>query len=44
MNTSPGFRGLIERIIVSIANPRIYRKELKLLEEVAQRRGTPVVE
>ncbi len=44
MNASPGFRGLIERIIVSIANPRIYRKELKLLEEVAQRRRTPVVE
>ncbi len=42
MNASPGLRGLVERIIVSIVNPRIYRKELKLLEEVAQRRSMPV--
>src|SRR5947209_3372954 len=38
MNTSPGFKGLVERIIVPIINPRVYRKELKLLEAVAQKR------
>jgi len=40
MNTSPGFMGFMERIIVPLYNPRVYRKELKLLEEVAQKRGT----
>ena len=40
MNTNPGLRGLMERIIVPIINPQIYRKELKLLEAVAQKRKT----
>src|SRR5258706_9640241 len=39
MNTSPGFRGLMERLMVPRINPPIYRKELKLLEAVAQKRG-----
>ncbi len=47
MNTSLGFKGLLERIIVPILNPRVYRKELKLLEAVAQKsqghpQGTPL--
>ena len=40
MNTNPGLRGLMERIIVPIINPQIYRKELKLLEAVTQKRRT----
>ena len=44
MNASPGIRGFAERVVVSIFNPRIYRKELKLLESVAQKRKTPVAE
>src|SRR2546425_8511641 len=40
MNTSPGFKGLVERIIVPIINPHVYRKELKLLEAAAQKRRT----
>ena len=40
MNASPGLRGLVERIVVSTVNPGIYRKELKLLEVVAQKRST----
>ena len=39
---SPEIRGLVERILVQIINPRIYRKELTLLEGVAQRRSTHV--
>jgi hypothetical protein len=39
MNASTGLRGLIERLVVSIVNPSIYRKELKLLEVVAQQRA-----
>lgn len=39
MHTSPGLRGLVERILVPMINPRIYQKELKLLEGVAQRRS-----
>lgn len=42
MHTSPGVQGLVERILVPLINPRIYQKELKLLEEVAQRRSTHV--
>jgi hypothetical protein len=42
INTSPGLMGLVERIIVPIVNPRVYRKELKLLEAVAQKRRTSV--
>jgi polyketide cyclase/dehydrase/lipid transport protein len=44
MNASPGLKGFIERVVISIFNPRIYRKELKLLEAVAQKRETPVAE
>ena len=44
MNASPGIRGFAERMILSIFNPRIYRKELKLLEAMAQERQTPVAE
>lgn len=40
MNASPGLQGLVERIVVPILNARIYRKELKLLERVAQKRAT----
>ncbi len=40
MNTSRGFKGLVERIIVPIINRQVYRKELKLLEAVAQKRRT----
>ncbi len=40
MNTSPGLQGFVERIIVPIMNPRVYRKELKLLEAFAQKRRT----
>jgi hypothetical protein len=42
MHPSPGIRGLVERILVQTINPRIYRKELMLLEGVAQRRSTHV--
>ena len=44
MIASPGFRGFAERVVLSIFNLRIYRKELKLLEAVAQKRGTAVAE
>ena len=44
MNASPGIRGFVERVVLSIFNPRIYRKELKLLEAVAQKRHTPAEE
>ncbi len=40
MNTSPGLKGFVERVVVSIFNPPIYRKELKLLESVAQKKET----
>jgi hypothetical protein len=43
MNTSPGFKGFVERIIAPIVNPQIYRKELKLLEAFAQKKRTPLV-
>jgi hypothetical protein len=42
IHPSPGLRGLVESILVPMINPRIYQKELKLLEEVAQRRSTHV--
>lgn len=42
MLPSPGVRGLVERVLVPMINARIYQKELKLLERVAQRRKTPV--
>jgi len=37
-------KGFVERIVVPIVNPPVYRKELKLLEAVAQKRGTPIIE
>ena len=36
INASPGLKGFVERVVLSIFNPKIYRKELKLLEAVAQ--------
>lgn len=39
MNASPGLKGLIERLVLPMANPPIYRQELKLLEAVAQQRA-----
>ena len=44
MNASSGLKGFIERVVVSIFNPKIYRKELKLLEAVAQNRRTLIAE
>lgn len=40
MNTRPGLTGFVERIVVSLFNPPVYRKELKQLEAVAQKRAT----
>jgi hypothetical protein len=39
MHSSPGVRGLVERLLLPLITPRIYQKELTLLEEVAQRRS-----
>ena len=44
MNSSPGLKGLFERILVPMVLPPIYRKELKLLEAVAQKRGNAITE
>ena len=38
LNASPGLRGFLERMVLSMFNPRIYREEMKLLEAVAQKR------
>ncbi len=43
MNTSPGLQGLVERLLVPIIQPPVYRKELKLLEAVARKRSTTQV-
>lgn len=40
MIPSPGLKGLVEGLLVPRANAPIYRKELKLLETVAQQRAT----
>lgn len=40
LNASPGLKGFIERLVVSLVNPSIYRKELKLLEAVARQRAS----
>ncbi|MBV9711877.1 MAG: hypothetical protein JO011_13315, partial [Ktedonobacteraceae bacterium] len=40
MNASSGLAGVVERIVVPIINPRLYQKELKLLEEIAQKRSS----
>ena len=39
MNSSPGFQGLVERILIPFALLPVYRKELKQLEAVAQNRS-----
>jgi hypothetical protein len=39
MNSNPGFQGLVERFLVPMLLLPVYRKELKLLEEVAQNRS-----
>jgi uncharacterized protein YndB with AHSA1/START domain len=36
MQPSPGLKGWVERAVVRIVNPPVYRKELKLLEAVAR--------
>lgn len=38
MNASAGLAGVVERIVVPINNLLMYRKELKLLEAVAQKK------
>ena len=38
LNATPGLVGFIEQIMIPRINQSIYRKELRLLEEVAQRR------
>jgi hypothetical protein len=40
MNPSPGLKGLVQRLLVPLINPPVYRKELKLLEAFAQQRRT----
>jgi Polyketide cyclase / dehydrase and lipid transport len=43
LNASPGLTGIAERIIISLVNPSIYRKEMKKLEAVAREKtSTPV--
>lgn len=39
MNASAGFKGLVERVLIPRLNARIYSKELKQLETVAQQRS-----
>jgi hypothetical protein len=43
MDLSPGLKGLVERVVVPIIFPPVFHKELKLLEAVAQKRGTPLI-
>jgi Polyketide cyclase / dehydrase and lipid transport len=40
LNSSPGLKGLAERLLIPLTNPPIYRKELKILESVAQQRAS----
>ncbi len=42
MTPSPSFQGIVERFVVPMANTPIYRKELKMLETVAQKRKVVV--
>ncbi len=44
MQLSPGVQGWFERLIIPRVTEPIYRKELKLLEAVAQRRGSALVQ
>jgi hypothetical protein len=39
MNASPGLRGVLEHWLMPIGNGPVYRKELRLLESVAQQRA-----
>lgn len=43
MKPSPGLKGLVERLLVPRSNVPIYRKELKLLETVAQQRSAQIM-
>lgn len=43
LKPSPGFKGVVERLLVPRSNAPIYRKELKLLETVARQRSTQMV-
>lgn len=43
LNSSKGLTGLLERLLVPIINPPMYRKELKLLEGVARTRSNVAV-
>lgn len=40
MHTSLGFKGLVERLLVPLIQLPVYRKELTLLEAVAQQRSS----
>jgi Polyketide cyclase / dehydrase and lipid transport len=44
MNARRGLAGVIERIVVPIINQKLYRKELQLIEAVAQKRGNSFAE
>jgi len=44
MNASPGPKGLVERVVIASIFPSMLRKELKLLEAVAQSRGASLAE
>jgi hypothetical protein len=39
MTASPGLRGMAERAVMSLVIPALYRRELQLLEAVAQQRS-----
>lgn len=44
MQLSPGVQGWFERVIIPRVTTPVYSKELKLLEEVAQRRGNALTQ
>jgi hypothetical protein len=44
VNANPGLKGLVEHLVAPRVLPSIYRKELKLLEAVAQKRKISIVE
>ena len=44
VNANPGFKGLVEHIVAPRVLTSIYRKEFKLLEAVAQKRKSSIVE
>jgi len=44
MDASPGLKGLVERVVILSIFPSMLRKELKLLEAVAQKRKNSIVE